>query len=136
MKITAILAAAISVNGALAASPALAWDQDFFGMYFQRSDKILLSEGNAKEVNAATQVIDPWPRYVGVRKIRSNGARMAGAVERYRDYRLRPVQPPIGFPATTGGGGAAAGGGGAGGGAGAGGAGGGAGAGGAGGTPF
>ena len=127
MKVIAILAATISVNGALAASPAMAWDQDFFGMYFQRSDKILLSEGNAKEANAATHVIDPWPRYVGVRRIRSDGARMAGAAERYRDFRLRPVQPPITFPPYTGGGGAA-GAGGAAGGAGAGGA--------AGGTPF
>jgi hypothetical protein len=114
MKAIVMLAAAVSVNGALAASPAMAWDQDFFGMYFQRSDKILLSEGDAKEANAATHVIDPWPRYVGVRRIRSDGARMAGAAQRYRDYRLRPVQPPITFPTTTGGGGAAGAGGGAG----------------------
>jgi hypothetical protein len=122
MKVIGILAAMISVNGALVASPAMAWDQDFFGMYFQRSDKILLSEGDAKEVNAATQVIDPWPRNVGVRRIRSSGERMAGAAERYRDFRLRPVQPPILFPPNTVGGGGVAGAGGAAGSGGAGGA--------------
>ena len=105
MKVIGILAAMISVNGALVASPAMAWDQDFFGMYFQRSDKIVLSEGNSKEVNAATHGIDPWPRYVGQRKIRSDGERMAGAAGRYRQ--ARPAPPPITFPTTSSGGGGA-----------------------------
>ena len=35
-------------------------------------------------MNAATHIIDPWPRYVGNRRIPANGERMAGAVERYR----------------------------------------------------
>jgi hypothetical protein len=53
--------------------------------YLQRSDKITLSAGNAKEVNSNIQVIDPWPQYVGNTRIPGNGERMAGAVERYRD---------------------------------------------------
>jgi hypothetical protein len=105
MKPIAIPVAIILVTEAFVASPAMAWDQDFFGIYFQRTDKITLSAGNAKEVNAATQVIDPWPRYVGQRRIRFNGERIVSAAERYRNFTLRPVQPPIEFPPTTGGGG-------------------------------
>jgi hypothetical protein len=53
--------------------------------YTQRADKVTLSAGNAKDVNTRIQEIDPWPRYVGDKKIAANGERMAGAVERYRD---------------------------------------------------
>jgi hypothetical protein len=81
----------------------MAWDQDFFGSYFQRSDKITLEAGDAKAVNEATHVIDPWPRYVGQRRIRSNGERLVGAVQSYRNYQTRSVQPTITFPPTTGG---------------------------------
>jgi hypothetical protein len=52
--------------------------------YVNRSDTVTLSAGNAKNVNAATHVIDPWPRYVGNRRIRGNGERMVGAVQRYQ----------------------------------------------------
>jgi hypothetical protein len=105
MKTIAIPVAIILVTGAFVTSPAMAWDQDFFGIYFQRTDKITLSAGNAKEVNAATQVIDPWPRYIGQRRIRFNGERIVGAAERYRDFRLHPIQSPITFPPIEGGGG-------------------------------
>jgi hypothetical protein len=57
--------------------------------YISRSDTITLSAGNAKDVNAATHVIDPWPRYVNDRRIRANGERMVGAVQRYQ----RPPAP-------------------------------------------
>ena len=100
VKITSMVAAIFAVTGALSAAPAMAWDQDFFGSYFQRSDKITLGAGDAKHVNEATHVIDPWPRYVGQRRIPSNGERMVGAVEHYRNNRAQPVQPPITFPAT------------------------------------
>src|SRR5947207_5070316 len=52
--------------------------------YVNRSDTVTLSAGNAKNVNAATHVIDPWPRYVGNPRIRANGERMVGAVQRYQ----------------------------------------------------
>ena len=129
MRTRHIIAFALLVAGSLASSAASAWDQDPFQMYFQRSDKITLWEGDAKAVNAATHVIDPWPRYVGNRRIPVNGDRLSRAVERYRQGSYRQPAPPIFSPygAVIG---ISAGGGGAGGGAGAGGGGGGAGGGG------
>src|SRR5438132_12328908 len=64
-----------------------------FAQYVNRSDTITLSAGDAKDVNAATHVIDPWPRYVGNRRIPGNGERMTGAVERYRDVSKIPRAP-------------------------------------------
>jgi hypothetical protein len=58
---------------------------DYIQEYAQRSQTITLSAGNAKETNLAIHAIDPWPRYVGNKRIPANGQRMAGAVERYRD---------------------------------------------------
>ena len=58
---------------------------DYIQEYAQRSQTITLSAGNAKETNLAIHSIDPWPRYVGNKRIPANGQRMAGAVERYRD---------------------------------------------------
>jgi hypothetical protein len=84
-------------------------------MYFQRSDKITLWEGDAKAVNAATHVIDPWPRYVGNRRIPVNGDRLSRAVERYRQGSYRQPAPPI-SPYLYGAGGFGGGGGGFGGG--------------------
>jgi hypothetical protein len=108
-----IIAFAVLVGGSFAGSGALAWDQDPFAMYFQRSDKITLGAGDAKAVNAATHVIDPWPRYVGNRRIPGNGDRLSRAVERYRQGSYRQPAPTISpYPA----GGYAVGGGGFGGG--------------------
>jgi hypothetical protein len=90
-----IIAFAVLVGGSFAGSGALAWDQDPFAMYFQRSDKITLGAGDAKAVNAATHVIDPWPRYVGNRRIPVNGDRLSRAVERYRQGSYRQPAPPI-----------------------------------------
>jgi hypothetical protein len=132
MRTRHIAAFVVIVGGSLASSAALAWDQDPFAMYFQRSETITLWEGDAKAVNAATHVIDPWPRYVGNRRIPGNGDRLSRAVERYRLGSYRQPAPPIspyygagggGFGGGAGGGGF--GGGGFGGGAGGGGAGGG-----------
>jgi hypothetical protein len=113
-----------ALAGGLVSSPACAWDQDPFAQYLQRSDTITLGAGNAKDVNAITHMIDPWPRYVGNRRIPGNGERMTGAIERYRDVSKlprapRPMVPIIGgqLGFTSGGGaGVGAGGGGAGGG--------------------
>jgi len=52
--------------------------------YVARSDTVTLSAGNAKDVNAAAHVIDPWPRNVKDRRISGNGERMVGAVQRYQ----------------------------------------------------
>ena len=75
---------------------ALPWD-DPFEDYFQRKNGVTLGAGNAKEVNSATHIIDPWPRYVGNRRIPGNGDRMSGAIERYRDVTKIPrAARPIG----------------------------------------
>ena len=95
MRTTHIIAFVVLVGSSFAGSGALAWDQNPFAMYFQRSDKITLGEGDAKAVNAATHVIDPWPRYVGNRRIPGNGDRLSRAVERYRQGSYRPPAPPI-----------------------------------------
>src|SRR5437660_1339640 len=87
----------VSLLAALAAgvgcSSALAWDQDPFGQYLQRSDTVTLDAGNAKSTNSVTHVIDPWPPYVGNRRIPGNGERLSGAVERYRDVSKLPLAP-------------------------------------------
>jgi len=102
MRTRDIIAFAVLVAGSFAGSGALAWDQDPFAVYFQRSDKITLGAGNAKAVNAATHIIDPWPRYVGNRRIPGNGDRLSRAVERYRQGSYRQPAPPI-SPYATGG---------------------------------
>ena len=86
---------------AAAASAALAGDQtfeDFFGSYFHRNDTIALSAGDAKNVNAMSEMLDPWPPYVRNRSIPGNGSRMTGAIQRYEDVRkikeAAPTLPP------------------------------------------
>lgn len=64
--------------------------------YVQRTDTVIFGAGNAQDVNAATQTIDPWPRYVGDRRIPANGARMVGAVERYEGSGRTQTQAPGG----------------------------------------
>ena len=83
MKIRCIIASA-AFAAILTCSGASAWDQDPFAQYFERNDTIIFGAGDARDVNAATHVIDPWPRYVGNRHIPANGERMSRAVERYR----------------------------------------------------
>jgi len=68
---------------ALAACNGLYGD-DEFAHYVQRTDKITLSAGDAKEVNIATQTIHPWPPGVGDPRIAANGERMQRAIDRYR----------------------------------------------------
>jgi hypothetical protein len=95
LKITS-LAGILAGQAAVMCCLALPWD-DPFEQYFQRKDTVTLGAGNAKAVNSVTHVIDPWPRYVGNTWIPGDGARMAGAVERYRDVSKLPRAPkPIG----------------------------------------
>lgn len=65
--------------------------------YFQRSDTITMSAGDAKQVNAVTHTINPWPRNVGDRRIAYDARRVGAAVTRYGDT-TRPVDqlPDIG----------------------------------------
>jgi len=62
--------------------------------YVHRSDTVTLSAGNAKDVNAVVHVIDPWPPYVGNRRIPGNGERMVGAVNRYQRPQAARSQSP------------------------------------------
>ena len=72
---------------------------DEMDRYFQRSDTITLSAGDAKQANAVTHTIHPWPSNVGDRRIVSEGAKTNGAITRYR----RGSQPFDPLPAFGGG---------------------------------
>ena len=73
------------------------WGDDEMERYYQRSDTITLSAGDAKQTNAVTHTINPWPRYVGDRRIITDARRMGAAVSRYSTT-TRPVDqlPNIG----------------------------------------
>jgi hypothetical protein len=70
---------------------------DEMDRYFQRSETITLSAGDAKQVNAVTHTIHPWPRNVGDRRIAYDARRVGAAVTRYGTT-TRPVDqlPDIG----------------------------------------
>ncbi len=72
---------------------------DEMDRYFQRSDTITLSAGDAKQANAVTHTIHPWPSYVGDRRIVSDARRVGAAVSRYSTT-TRPVDqlPNVGQP--------------------------------------
>ena len=83
--------------------------EDIFAPYRQRIDTATTSSGNAHNVNAATQIITPWPRNVLNRRILGDGARMVGAVKRYREPNAqadtapsRPQPRPAPAPAAGG----------------------------------
>ncbi|WP_027525460.1 hypothetical protein [Bradyrhizobium sp. Ec3.3] len=71
---------------------------DEMDRYVQRSDTITMSAGDAKQVNAVTHTIHPWPRYVGDRRLAYDGRRTSAAVNRYTTT-TRPVDqlPNIGL---------------------------------------
>ena len=70
---------------------------DEMDRYFQRSDTITLSAGDAKQANAVTHTINPWPSYVGDRRIVVGAAKTGGAVARYRSgTQPRDPLPAIG----------------------------------------
>jgi hypothetical protein len=71
---------------------------DEMDRYFQRSDTITLSAGDAKQTNAVTHTIHPWPRYVGDRRIVAEAAKTRGAIVRYRSgTQPRDPLPAIGL---------------------------------------
>jgi hypothetical protein len=71
---------------------------DEMDRYFQRSDTITLSAGDAKQANAVTHTIHPWPPGVGDRRIITDARRVGGAVTRYSTTQ-RPLDtlPSIGL---------------------------------------
>ena len=72
---------------------------DEMDRYFQRSDSITLSAGDAKQANAVTHTINPWPPGVGDRRIVSDARRVGAAVSRYSTTQ-RPIDqlPNVGQP--------------------------------------
>src|SRR5215472_2813758 len=95
MSRTRFLLACLSAVGLASCSAGPPFD-DPFAPYAQRTQTITLSAGNAKEANAAIQVIDPWPRYVYDTHIPGDGRRMADAVSRYEDVsKLKQAPKPI-----------------------------------------
>lgn len=67
--------------------------------YFQRSDTLTMTAGDAKQVNAVTHTINPWPSYVGDRRIATDARRTGAAVNRYSTT-TRPLDqaPDMGDP--------------------------------------
>jgi len=58
-----------------------------------------MSAGDAKQVNAVTHTIHPWPRYVGDRRIAYDARRVGAAVTRYGNTKQQVDQlPNIGDP--------------------------------------
>jgi hypothetical protein len=68
------------------------YGHDEVDRYFQRSDTITMSAGDAKQVNAVTHTIHPWPRNVGDRRIAYDARRVGAAVTRYGSTK-QPVDP-------------------------------------------
>jgi hypothetical protein len=73
------------------------YGNDEMDRYFQRSDTITMSAGDAKQVNAVTHTINPWPRYVGDTRIAYDGQRVGASVKRYRDGTI-PYDPMPNLP--------------------------------------
>ena len=72
---------------------------DEMDRYFQRSDTITLGAGDAKQANAVTHTINPWPSYVGDRRIVAQAAKTGGAIARYRSgTQPRDPLPALGLP--------------------------------------
>ena len=75
------------------------YGHDEVDRYFQRSDTITMTAGDAKQVNAVTHTIHPWPRNVGDRRLAYDARRVGGAVKRYGDMKQPTDQlPDIGEP--------------------------------------
>ena len=97
-KTTTKLAGLIPIITLLACGAARAGDDhpslDQLTRYFQRIDTGSVVSGDAKDTNAVTQIINPWPRYARDRRIPANGQRMLGAITRYQNPKFLGVQAP------------------------------------------
>lgn len=95
-----LIKTAVAIAFALVTTgPARAGDDfldDWTAQYRQRVEGVTVGAGDAKAANAAAQIIDPWPRNAGNQRIPGNGARMVGAIERYKDVKkLREAAPSL-----------------------------------------
>jgi len=93
MKLTGLIALMIlPACGTAWAGDDPFWDE--WARYFERIDTASVVSGDARDVNAVTHIIDPWPHYVGNRRIPANGRRMVGAIERYQNPKLLGARAP------------------------------------------
>jgi hypothetical protein len=74
---------------------------DELTQYVQRIDTLSVVSGDARDVNAAAQIINPWPLYARDRRIPANGQRMVGAINRYQNPKLLGAQAPTLAPVIT-----------------------------------
>ena len=75
------------------------WGDDEFQRYAERNDRMTMSSGDAKEVNAMAHIPTPWPRGVGDRRIVSDSAHMQRALDWYRRSARRPdPMPDVSLP--------------------------------------
>jgi hypothetical protein len=73
------------------------YGHDEMDRYFQRSDTITMSAGDAKQVNAVAHTVTPWPSYVSDRRLAYDARRVGSAVQRYgTNQRPRDQLPDIG----------------------------------------
>ena len=70
------------------------YGHDEIDRYFQRSGTITMSAGDAKQTNAVTHTITPWPPYVGDRRLAYDARRVGSAVTRYGNSRQQVDQLP------------------------------------------
>src|SRR3954447_8338194 len=70
------------------------YGNDEMDRYFQRSSSITMSAGDAKQTNAVTHTITPWPPYVGDRRLAYDARRAGSAVTRYGNSRQQVDQLP------------------------------------------
>jgi hypothetical protein len=92
-KLTGLIALMIlTAHGNARAGDDPFWDE--WARYFQRIDPISVTSGDARNVNAVTHIIDPWPPYARDRRIPANGRRMVGAINRYQNPKLLGAQAP------------------------------------------
>ena len=57
-------------------------------IYYDRRETVSFGADDAVASAQATQIIDPWPAVASRRDHASNGARVAGAIERYRTGKI------------------------------------------------
>jgi hypothetical protein len=59
------------------------YGNDEFDRYFQRSNTITMTAGDAKQVNGVAQTVHPWPYYVNDNRLAYDARRAGSAVQRY-----------------------------------------------------
>ncbi len=75
------------------------WGNDEFQRYVMRSDRMTMTSGDAKEVNAVAHIPTPWPRGVNDRRIASDSAHMQRVLDWYRRSARKPdPMPTVSLP--------------------------------------